>query len=71
MSEIKDARIQAGIPTTTEFARLLGVHPMTVRKWETGERKPNEAAKQLVKLLLWLYCKHPEILEGYLHVNHS
>jgi putative transcriptional regulator len=37
--------------TQSQFAELLGTSLGTVRKWETGERKPSGAAARLIQLI--------------------
>lgn len=38
-----------------EMAHAMGVHNMTWSKWERGERKPDNAATQLMRLLCWMH----------------
>jgi DNA-binding transcriptional regulator YiaG len=40
-----------------QFASLLGVHPMTVSRWETGRVTPNGACARLLEALSG---PHPE-----------
>jgi DNA-binding transcriptional regulator YiaG len=40
--------------STTELARLCGVHRMTMQKWLTGERPPSAAVLRLFDLIAWL-----------------
>lgn len=47
--EIKRVRYYVGT-TQTNFARLLGVHPMTVCKWERGVSFPNEMQVFLLEM---------------------
>lgn len=45
------ARIRAGLSMTQqEFAALLGVSVRTVQDWEVGRRKPDGAAKSLLRV---------------------
>jgi putative transcriptional regulator len=37
--------------TQAQFAELLGTSLGTIRKWETGERKPSGAAARLIQLM--------------------
>jgi putative transcriptional regulator len=37
--------------TQSQFAELLGTSLGTVRKWESGERKPSGAAARLIQLM--------------------
>lgn len=57
-----EARRKLGL-SESEMAKLMGgTHPMTVSKWETGERKPRAQAAALLKLLIWLHDHHPAVL---------
>jgi putative transcriptional regulator len=49
-SDVAAVRLKVGL-TQTQFAELLGSSIGTVRKWETGERKPSGAAARLLHLL--------------------
>ena len=49
-----EARQALGI-SVEEMARAMGVHRKTWVKWELGERKPDNAALQLMQLLCWLH----------------
>ncbi len=54
-----EARQKLGI-SQSEMARLMGgTSPMTVSKWETGERTPRDQAAELMRLLVWLHDHHP------------
>ncbi len=44
--------------TQEDFARLLGVSPATVRKWERGTGQPSGAARTLLAVVR----SHPEIV---------
>ena len=56
-----DIRLRLGV-SQAGMARLMGgTSPMTVSKWETGERRPTEQAAELMRLLLWLHEAHPGI----------
>ncbi|MBA1447058.1 MAG: helix-turn-helix domain-containing protein [Gammaproteobacteria bacterium] len=44
-----------------EMASAMGVHVMTLSKWERGERKPDNAALKLMSLLVWLHDRYPRI----------
>jgi len=48
-SPIVRARLKAGL-TQEQFAALLGVSRRTLEQWEQGRRKPNQAAKTLIKV---------------------
>jgi DNA-binding transcriptional regulator YiaG len=52
----KEARETLGL-TQTQMARACNTHPMTVSKWETGERVPRNQAARLIEVLLWLKSK--------------
>jgi DNA-binding transcriptional regulator YiaG len=39
--EIKNIRLQLGL-NQVQFAQLMGVHPITVSKWETGATSPTD-----------------------------
>ena len=57
-----EARQALGL-SESEMAKLMGgTHPMTVSKWETGERKPRAQASELLRLLVWLHEHHPAVL---------
>jgi len=47
-----------------EMADLLEVHRETWAKWETSKRKPNAAARTLMRVFVWM--KDNGILEQYL-----
>ena len=49
-NEIANLRLREGL-TQSQFAELLGTSLGTVRKWETGERKPSGAAARLIQLM--------------------
>ena len=56
-----DIRARLGV-SQAGMARLMGgTSPMTVSKWETGERKPQQQAAELMRLLLWLNETHPGV----------
>lgn len=46
-----------------EMAKAMNVHYMTWRKWERGEREPDNAAKRLMELLVCLKCRSNKIFE--------
>lgn len=48
--EVQRLRIQLGLKQT-ELAAELGVHPITVSKWETGVHAVPEPAAKLLRLL--------------------
>jgi DNA-binding transcriptional regulator YiaG len=38
----------------TEMAQLMNVHRGTWEKWENGTREPNEAARTLMRVFVWM-----------------
>lgn len=60
-----EARQTLGL-SIEEMARAMGVHRQTLVKWERGERKPDNAAEQLMRLLLWLREERPKTLSQWL-----
>lgn len=48
--DVRAARKAIGM-TQQEFAALLGVSPSGLRKWEQGQRQPNGAARQLIRVI--------------------
>jgi len=44
-----------------ELASIMGVHVMTISKWERGDRNPGNAAIRFVEILGWLFDNEPEI----------
>lgn len=59
--EISEARNTLGLDID-EMATAMGIHRNTWGKWVKGERRPDNAAVQLVRYLLWLHGHHPRIL---------
>jgi DNA-binding transcriptional regulator YiaG len=56
-----EARQKLGL-SESEMAKLMGnTHPMTISKWETGERKPRAQAAELLKLLVWMHDRHTDV----------
>jgi transcriptional regulator with XRE-family HTH domain len=49
--EMKAARARLGL-TQVQLAAELGVHPITVSRWETGERGIPEPTARLVRRLV-------------------
>lgn len=56
-----EARQKLGL-SQQEMAQSMNVHYMTWRKWEREERKPDNAAVKLMRVLVWLHEQHPRIL---------
>lgn len=56
-----EARQALGL-SQQEMAKTMNVHYMTWRKWERGEREPDNAAKRLMGLLVCLNSLAPETL---------
>jgi len=46
-TQVKNVRKTLGL-TQPLFGQLLGVHPMTVSKWERGELEPSEYQQLLI-----------------------
>lgn len=59
-----EARQSLGL-SQSEMANLMGVHVMTLSKWERGERNPDKAAQRLIDLLGWLYLNRPRVFEQW------
>ncbi len=49
-AKIKAVRKRLGL-TGSKFAALLGVHPVTLRRWEAGLRPVSPMAERLLLLL--------------------
>lgn len=60
-----EARQQLGL-SQHEMARAMNVHYMTWRKWERGERRPDNAAVRLMELLCWLHQNKGPVLARWL-----
>lgn len=52
--DVKRVRAKTGL-SQTEFSRTFGLPPATYRKWEQGQRGPNDAAL----MLLHVIDRHP------------
>jgi DNA-binding transcriptional regulator YiaG len=52
--QVKQIRRKLGL-TGSKFAALLGVHPVTLRRWEAGLRPVSPMAEKL----MWLLARHP------------
>lgn len=48
--EIKSTRKDLGL-TQDEFARVLGVHTVTVSRWERGTAEPSQMAINFISVL--------------------
>ena len=57
MPDVKTILKELGL-NEEQFARLLGVRPVTIRNWRQGKRKPAGAAFVLLRIAE----KHPEAL---------
>jgi putative transcriptional regulator len=53
--DVKSVRKKTGL-SQAEFSRTFGLPPATYRKWEQGQRGPNEAAL----MLLHVIDRHPK-----------
>lgn len=60
-----EARAKLGL-SQQEMAQAMNVHYMTWRKWEREERRPDNAAAQLMRLLCWLHDKRGPTLTQWL-----
>ena len=51
MNVMRERRLRGAIPTQSEVAKILGVKPSTVSKWERGAAKPRaDKFPQIAKL---------------------
>lgn len=51
MNVMREKRLRGAIPTQSEVAKILGVKPSTVSKWERGSAKPRaDKLPQIAKL---------------------
>lgn len=60
MNIMKKRRLQGVIPTQNEVAKILGVVPSAVSKWERGLAKPR--ADKLVEIAKLYGCTVDELL---------
>lgn len=60
MNIMKKRRLQGVIPTQNEVAKILGVVPSAVSKWERGLAKPR--ADKLVEIAKLYGCTVNELL---------
>lgn len=49
-ADIKAARRKVGL-SRDDFARMFGLSPATLRKWENGEREPTGPARALLTII--------------------
>jgi len=49
-ADIKAARKKVGL-SRNDFARVFGLSPTTLRKWENGERRPRALARALFTII--------------------
>ena len=49
--EVRHARKVLGL-SQSKFAALLGVHLVTVKKWETGAQRLRTTSERLIRLLV-------------------
>jgi len=49
--EVRRARKALGL-SQSKFAAVLGVHPVTVKKWETGAQGLRTTSERLIRLLM-------------------
>ncbi|MBP9723086.1 MAG: helix-turn-helix domain-containing protein [Gammaproteobacteria bacterium] len=49
--EIHNIRKNIAKVTQPEFAKILGVSPSTIAKWETGNKKPSGLALKILNLI--------------------
>ena len=62
MNMMQERRLKSAIRSQTEVARLLGVCPTTVSKWESGASKPR--ADKLPEIAKLYGCTIDELFEG-------
>ncbi len=55
-SEVRRIRRRLGL-TQTQFAKRVGVHLVTVSRWERGEMGIRESAAKLIRLLAQMKAK--------------
>jgi len=55
--DVRTIRNDYGL-TQEQFAQLLGISVGTLRNWEQGRRRPEGAARMLLKVA----AKHPEVV---------
>ncbi|MBR1760904.1 MAG: helix-turn-helix transcriptional regulator [Schwartzia sp.] len=60
MNVMKERRLRGAIPTQCEVAKILGVRPSSVSKWENGYAKPR--ADKLPAIAKLYGCAIEELL---------
>lgn len=60
--DVQSIRKKYGL-SQEKFAKLLGISVATVRNWEQGRRKPEDAARVLLRVA----AKHPEAVLDTVH----
>lgn len=63
-TEVAAVRLKAGL-TQVQFAEMLGASLGTVRKWESGERRPSGSADRLLRVL----AAEPEVVTRTLGIK--
>jgi len=68
-NELNEARQKLGL-SIQQMADAMDVHRDTWGKWARGDRKPDRAAVQLVRLMVWLHDNRAATLAKWLdHVG--
>lgn len=62
MNVMRERRLRGAIPTQREVAKILGVKPSSVSKWERGIAKPRADKLPLIAKLYG--CSIEELLAG-------
>jgi DNA-binding transcriptional regulator YiaG len=57
--EVRRARKALGL-SQSKFAALLGVHLVTVKKWETGAQGLRTTSERLIRLLMAQHIARPK-----------
>lgn len=66
MMKPSEVREHLGL-TRQGMANAMGVHYETWGKWERGLRKPDNAALNLMRLIVWLYDYHPKMFKAWVN----
>jgi len=61
--EVRRARKALGL-SQLKFAALLGVHPVTVKKWETRAQGLRTTSERLIRLLVAQRAARPKARRG-------